>query len=63
MIDFMNKKAKWDLIPSNILSVGGEETSDFILQYNDLVLQRNRVVKDGTPKNSIVINLDQKLRI
>ena len=61
MSDYMKTKAKWDLIPSNILSIDGEVTSDYILQYNNLVLQRNRIVKDGTPKNSIVTNLNEKI--
>lgn len=61
MSDFMKTKGKWDLIPSNILSISAEEVSSYILQYNESVLQRNRIIKDGTPKNLVVQNLEKRI--
>lgn len=62
LLDFMRTKGKWDLVPNNIISTAdGKDASLFISQYNDLVLQRNRIVKDGTSKNSVVYNLEDKI--
>ena len=61
MKEFMKTKPKWDLVPSNILSKEGDETSQLIIQHNDLIIQRNRIAKEGTSKNSIVANLEQKI--
>ena len=61
MVDFMKSKGKWDLVPNNIISnADGKDVSNFITQYNDYVIQRNRIVKDGTPKNSIVTKRGNK---
>jgi tyrosine-protein kinase Etk/Wzc len=61
MIDFMRTKGKWDLIPSNILAIDAEEVSSYILQYNESVLQRNKLIKDGTPKNLVIQNLERRI--
>jgi uncharacterized protein involved in exopolysaccharide biosynthesis len=62
MEDFMRQKGKWDLIPNNILSTTeNRDASQFIVEYNDLVIQRNRIVKDGMRANPVVMNLDQKI--
>jgi tyrosine-protein kinase Etk/Wzc len=62
MIDFMKNKGNTDLIPINILPAdNGSQIPNFIAQYNDLVMQKNRIIKEGTPKNAIVINLNQKI--
>lgn len=61
MTDFMKTKSKWSLIPTNIMAIDAEEVSSYIVLYNDLVLQRNKIIKDGTPKNLIVQNLESKI--
>ena len=62
LIDFMKTKGKWDLVPNNIITTAdGKDASSFITEYNDIVLQRNRIAQDGTPKNPIRINLEGKI--
>lgn len=58
MIDFMKKSKPSDLLPSNIVS--GEAT-DLISSYNQLVLDRNRLMKSATEVNPTVIKMDQQL--
>lgn len=63
MIDFMKNKGKSELVPIDIIpkTTGTAQTNPLIVEYNQLVLQRNRILKDGTLKNYVVINLDQQL--
>jgi tyrosine-protein kinase Etk/Wzc len=49
-----------DLIPSNLISDEGN-TSGLIEQYNLLVLTKKRILKDATPNNPTVINLEEQL--
>ena len=62
MIDYINTKGKWDLVPNNVLiTADSKVTTDFIAQYNELVIQRNRIFKEGTSKNTFLINLERKI--
>jgi tyrosine-protein kinase Etk/Wzc len=58
MLDFMKKSKKTDLLPTNIVS--GEAT-ELIGSYNQLVLDRNRILKSATEANPTVIKMDQQL--
>lgn len=63
MIDFMKNKGKTELIPIDIIpkTYGSAQANPLIVEYNQLVLQRNRILKDGTQKNYVLLNLDQQL--
>ena len=63
MTDFMRSKTKADLVPANIIPTesGAGTQNPIVVQHNNLVLQRNRIIKDGTAKNYILINLNQQL--
>lgn len=58
MLDFMKKSKPSDLLPSNIIS--GEAT-ELIGSYNQLVLDRNRILKSATNTNPTVIRMDEQL--
>jgi tyrosine-protein kinase Etk/Wzc len=58
MLDFMKKSKKSDLLPANIVS--GEAT-EMIGSYNQLVLDRNRILKSATEANPTVIKIDEQL--
>lgn len=58
MLDFMKKSEKSDLLPANIVS--GEAT-EMIGSYNQLVLDRNRIMKSATEANPTVVKIDQQL--
>ncbi|RDI58361.1 GumC family protein [Flavobacterium glaciei] len=58
MVDFIKKSKPTDLLPSSI--VGGE-SKDLIVAYNQLVLDRNRILKSATEANPTVIKLSEQL--
>ncbi|MET0758864.1 MAG: polysaccharide biosynthesis tyrosine autokinase [Flavobacterium sp.] len=60
MTDFVNKNETSDLIPANILSTDSN-ASGLISQYNQLVLERNRLLKNAGPNNAVVQTIDNKI--
>ncbi|MFV5693009.1 GumC family protein [Flavobacterium sp. LT1R49] len=63
MIDFMKHKSKSELVPAELIPTerASGPTNPLILQYNNLVLQNNRLIKDGKKSNSTLVNIDQQL--
>lgn len=60
MLNFMKKSTTADLLPTNIIS-GQGDASNLINSYNELVLDRNRILKSATPENPSVIKMDQQI--
>ncbi|MFV5685823.1 GumC family protein [Flavobacterium sp. GB2R13] len=60
MLDFMKKSTNADLLPSNIIA-GQGDTSGLISSYNQLVLDRNRILKSATTANPSVVKIDQQI--
>lgn len=60
MRDFINKSSNSDLLPTNLISAKGEETG-LMDSYNQLVLERNRILKSATIENPTVVKLDQQI--
>jgi hypothetical protein len=60
MLDFMKKSTNSDLLPTNIVA-GEGDASGLISSYNQLVLDRNRVLKSATLSNPSVIKMDQQI--
>ena len=60
MLDFIKKSSNSDLLPTNMISAKGEE-SGLMDSYNQLVLERNRILKSATTANPTVVKLDQQL--
>lgn len=60
MLDFIKKSTNSDLLPTNMISAKGEESS-LMDSYNQLVLERNRILKSATVENPAVVKLDQQL--
>lgn len=58
----LNKSSLSDLLPSNI-GLADPGIIGLISEYNDLVLQRNRVLKSSSTKNPIIQNIDSQLQI
>lgn len=60
MLEYISTNTKNDLLPSNLgLSDGG--VTGKIDEYNDLVLQRNRLLAGSSEKNPIVIKLNSQI--
>ena len=60
MLDYMKKSSNSDLLPSNVISTNGD-TSGLISSYNQLVLDRNRILKSATTENPSVVKMDQQI--
>lgn len=60
MIEYMESSSTNDLLPSNI-GLQNEKVSESILNYNALILQRNRLLKNSTAKNPVVININEQI--
>jgi tyrosine-protein kinase Etk/Wzc len=60
MLDFIKKSTNSDLLPTNIIS-GEGDASGLISSYNQLVLDRNRILKSATAVNPSVVKMDQQI--
>jgi capsular exopolysaccharide synthesis family protein len=60
MIDYMKNNKSDDLIPANIVPDEGTSSS-LIAEYNNLVVERNRILKSATPENPILIRVNDKI--
>lgn len=60
MEEYLKKGSTHDLIPANVLTSDASATG-LIDQYNQLVLERNRMLKNGGPKNAVILTLNKKI--
>jgi len=61
LLDFIKKSTNSDLLPTNLITADGDDTSGLITSYNQMVLDRNRILKSATTENPSVIKLDQQI--
>lgn len=59
MMDFL-KSNKNQLIPSNIIPDEGS-AAELIAEHNQAMLERDRIAKNSTDKNSVIINLNSRI--
>jgi capsular exopolysaccharide synthesis family protein len=60
MLEFLKKSTNGDLLPANLIS-GEGDAGELISSYNQLVLERNRILKSATVANPTVVKLDQQI--
>ncbi|XLS30794.1 GumC family protein [Flavobacteriaceae bacterium M23B6Z8] len=64
MVNYMNNYLKgqdsFEPIPSNI-GLSDPSISNISAKYNDLILQRNQLLKSSNEQNPIIVNLDQQI--
>lgn len=60
MLNFVKTSKKFDLIPENIISQNGD-LSGLTTAYNQLVLERNRIISSSTPENPTIIKIEQQI--
>ena len=60
MLEYFNSSDTIQLLPSNI-GIEGEELATSINTYNLLVLERNRLLRNSTEQNPIIINIDDHI--
>jgi tyrosine-protein kinase Etk/Wzc len=60
MINYMENASDDELLPANI-GIESEEIASSVSSYNQLVLERNRLLKNSTMKNPVVVNLNNQI--
>ncbi|WP_026837176.1 GumC family protein [Gillisia sp. JM1] len=60
MIDYVSKDSESDLLPSN-LGISETGVNSVISEYNNIVLERNRILRGSTPKNPVIIDLNSQI--
>ena len=60
MLSFLKKSTSADLLPANLIS-GEGDASELINSYNQLILERNRILKSATVVNPTVVTLEQQI--
>lgn len=60
MSDFVSNSIISDLIPANVMAPD-TQASELIQQYNELILERNRILKNAGANNAVVISLDARI--
>lgn len=61
MLDFIKKSSYSDLLPTNLISAESGDAPGLMDSYNQLVLERNRILKSATAANPTVLKLDSQL--
>jgi len=62
LFEFVRTNNKFNLMPNNIIA-GEGNFKDQVAQYNQLILERNRLLISAKPGNPIVINLDAEINV
>lgn len=60
MIDFLKAGNESDLLPAN-LGLQGEGVNQQIEEFNNLVLERNRILSGSTDRNPVVVQLNSQI--
>ncbi|MDV3894331.1 capsular biosynthesis protein [Elizabethkingia anophelis] len=60
LINYMSHQGQYQILPSNVGLTNSEATTG-IAAYNQLVLQRNRLLESATPENPAVIDVSKQL--
>ncbi len=58
MADLVSQQKSFEVLPA---AMGDGATSGIIAQYNQLVLERQKLLKSSNEKNPIIVNLDQQI--
>ena len=60
MLDYLQNGSEEDLLPVN-LGIEGEGVNEQIKNYNELILERNRILSGSTNRNPVVIKLNSQI--
>lgn len=60
LLDYVKKGKKTDLLPST-LDIGDANASGLISSYNQLILDRNRLIKSASSDNPSIVKMDQEI--
>ncbi|WP_299433919.1 tyrosine-protein kinase [uncultured Maribacter sp.] len=60
MKDYVSSESGYEVLPSNV-GLSDPTIANTTAKYNELVLERNRLLKSSNEQNPIIVNLDQQL--
>ena len=60
MINYVSHQGQYQVLPSNV-GLANPEAVAGISTYNQLVLQRNRLLESATPENPAVIDVTKQI--
>jgi tyrosine-protein kinase Etk/Wzc len=60
LISFVNQQGQYQALPGNV-GLNNPEASSGISTYNQLILQRNRLLESATPENPVVIDVTKQI--
>lgn len=60
MLRYMKLNVNSDIIPANIIP-SDNNSAQLIAEYNNLVVERDRILKSSTPENPLVVRLNDKI--
>lgn len=61
VVEYVKKSTNENLLPANLFSDVDGDASTLISSYNDLILERNRMLKSATASNPTVMKIDEQL--
>ncbi|WP_140487659.1 GumC family protein [Flavobacterium sp. GSA192] len=61
VVEYVKKSTNENLLPANLFSDIDGDASTLISSYNDLILERNRMLKSATASNPTVMKIDEQL--
>lgn len=61
MQDIVDNQKGYEVLPSNI-GLNDASITNTTVRYNELVMERNRLLKSSNEKNPIIVNLDQQIQ-
>lgn len=61
MKDLLDSQATFDILPTNV-GLSDPTIASTTAKYNELVTERNRLLKSSNEKNPVIVNLDQQLQ-
>jgi capsular exopolysaccharide synthesis family protein len=61
VLEYVKKSTNENLLPANLFSDIDGDASSLISSYNELILDRNRMLKSATVSNPTLVSLDQQL--
>ncbi|WP_298488364.1 tyrosine-protein kinase family protein [uncultured Maribacter sp.] len=60
MKDYVSGESGYEVLPSNV-GLSDPTIANTTAKYNELILERNRLLKSSNEQNPIIVNLDQQL--
>ena len=61
MIDYLEDGSNKDLLPSNLGITEDDAMAQSIQNYNELIMERNRLLRSSTEKNPVVVSLTNQI--